>query len=266
MQIKFIGMFLLLIGLVANAQAITDLQTEIKQKYEIRIVKPYGDLGDPHYVDDDDFKSFLKAFLAEAEKQGLNEGDRKRFFPVEIELIIYLENWNFFDSQVCYTCADIAFEDNSIKVGHRSALAAVSFIIDHFPLEGTEEAIRLELRNQAVRQAILDKMQYIEEQGVEIESCIFLVGKCDLDRYNELDIAYSTQEQLLQGLINLEESIANGDESRSKVSIAPVVGFLVRLMWDGYYSYNRWIVDDEGKTEELIAEYMARLQADRDST
>ena len=77
-----------------------------------------------------------------------------------------------------------------------------------------------------------------------------------------LDIAYSTQEQLLQGLINLEKSITTGDENRSEITIAPFVGLGVRLIWDGYYSYNRWIVDDESETKKIIFEYMERLRTD----
>ena len=171
-------MFLLLIGSVANAQkTIEELQAEIKQTHGIRIVRSTSDLS---YVDDADFKFFLEAFLAEAEKQGLSEGDKKRFFPVRIRFKVYPENWNLFDSQVCYGCSDIAFNRNDLVIGHRSASGVVSFIIDHFPLEGTEEAAELELRNRAVRQAIMDKVQYAKEQGVKVRSCIFAVS-CDLD-------------------------------------------------------------------------------------
>ena len=262
-KIKLVSVFLLLgcvlIGSVANAKTIEELQTEIKQKHGIRILKSSGDPGKSWHIGDVDFTAFLEVFLAEAEKQGLNEGDKKRFFPVKIKFRVYPENWNPFDQQVCYICSDVAFSENNIDVGHESASGVISFIIEHFPLEGTEEAAELELRNQAVRQAAMDKIRYIKGRGVDVQSCLFVDGLCDLD--DESDIAYSTQEKLLQGLINLEEAIKNGDEDRSEVNIIPFMG-----IWSWTDSkkqlYDRWFVDDESKTENLILEYMEQLRID----
>ena len=107
-------------------------------------------------------------------------------------------------STVSYTGPDVAFYENDIKAGHKSSAGTVSFIIKHFPLEGTEEAAELDLRNWAVRKAIMDKIQYIRRQGVKVKSCPFL-NDCNLN--DELDIAYSTQEKLLQGLINLAKAV-----------------------------------------------------------
>ena len=262
MKIKFISMFIL-IGSVANANTIRELQTEIEQKHGIEIIKSYARPVDSWYVDDADFKSFLKAFLVEAEKQGLNEGNKKRFFPVRIRFVLYPENWLSMASNVCLVCSDVGFKSNNsnIHVGHRSASGGVSFIIEHFPLEGTEEAAELELRNRAVRQAAMDKIRYIKEQGVEVQSCLFAEGSCDLD--DESDIDYGTQEELLKGLINLAKAIKNGDENRSKVNIVPFAPWDWYLEdWDGYQSWNRWLVDDENETENLISEYMERLRID----
>ena len=79
--------------------------------------------------------------MVEAEQQGLSEGDRKRFFPVEMQIHVLPENWNPLDDRVSYFGSDVGWSNSGIHVGHKSASGAVAFIIKHFPLEGTKEAL-----------------------------------------------------------------------------------------------------------------------------
>ena len=256
------GGALFLAGLPGNSfaaatnSAITELQTEIRQKHGLEVLRSTVDPSRATYTKDSGFKFFLESFLDEAEKQALSEGDRKRFLPVKIDIIVNKENWNPFGPGTAYLRPDIGFSgNNAIEVGHRSAKAFVAFIIDRFPLEGTKEAAELDLRNKAVRRAIMDKVRYINSQGVEVRSCGVLAMLCALK--DETDLVYSGQERLLQGLVNLAEAVENGSETRRKVNITVVPWF-----WQDSedQTYNRWIENDERKTENLILKYMELLE------
>ena len=114
----------------------------------------------------------------------------------------------------------------------------------------------MKLRNRAVRQAIMDNIQYIKGKGIEVISLDFgLLYYLDA----KWIIAYSTQEQLLQGLINLAKDIENGNESRVTINITND-SWVLRNSDD--QPWNRWFRGDERETENLILEYMARLRAD----
>ena len=240
---------------IADAQTPANLQTEIKNKHGIHIVKSRAKPDSSAYLNEGSFNYFLTAFLNSAEQKELSKGDEKRFFPVRIKIRVYPENWNPLNLAVSYLGPDLAFDGNTLKVGHKSAEETVSFLITHFPLENNEEALELNLRNQAIRQAIIDKIKYARENGITVKSCSFSASFCSLKE--EADIAYSTQEKLLQGLINLEKAIDSGEETRTTVRIT-----LLPWFWEGSQgqSWNRWFENDEQETENLILDYMFQLQ------
>ena len=69
MKIK-LGIFLL--SSLANAQTITQLQTEITQKHGIEVIKPlYSEPGDSYYINDSAFRFFLEAFFGRSGKTGI---------------------------------------------------------------------------------------------------------------------------------------------------------------------------------------------------
>lgn len=262
MKNKCFGLFLL-ISSVANAQTVKNLQKEIIERHGIEIIRPYGEHSDAYVIGDIGLEIFMGAFLVEAEKQRLSEGDRKRFFPVKMKIQVYPENWfppglggRRTTPWVSDDGPDVGFHADGIKAGHESASATVSFIIKHFPLEGTNEA----LRGWATMQAIMDKIQHIKEQGVRIESCSFstpsfIPSNCSISDVGR--IAYETREKLLQGLINVAKAIEKGEEIRSAINITDVP-WLKQDSNDQLW--NKWLIDDESETENLILEYMERLR------
>lgn len=251
-----------------EAKTISDLQDELYAAYNVNVVRS----NTPEHlrnvnVTDEDFHFFLRTFLNEAKKQDLAIGERKRFFPVQIDIQVVPENRH---SGLRYASSylqnDVELYNNKLFVGHRSAAGAVKFVIERFPLEGTREALEMYLRNKATRQAIMDLIADIKSKGVFVESCIFAAHICSLNSPH--DIAYPTQEQLLQGLINLRASVESGEETRSIVNIEK--DYVVRLPIPKRFfpvipvrsvSWNRWFVDDEELTQEMIFEYMKKLNS-----
>ena len=164
---------------------------------------------------------------------------------------------------------------SEFEVGHRSAAETVSHLIELFPLQGTDEAVEMALRDRATKAAIVDKLQEIKAWDVDVRSCFGSIrSSCIIGR--ESDIAYIVQEKLLQGLVNLAHDLENGEESRPSVSISDLSW--LRYWWRRselftqmpleqsrlrrYRSWNSWLRGDEGETEELILEYMERLRGE----
>ncbi len=249
----------LLVLSVANAEtkSVGALEADVKSKYGITIKKNHADRDDAWYVNDAAYLFFLDNFIAQAERQSLSQDGKKRFFPVELPLSVYPENWSHFDSTVSYIGSDIGFDDNSMHAGHKSARGAVQFIIANFPLEGTEEAFELGLRNLAVRTAIIDIVRDLASKGVDARSCNFsdYSALCYIEKMG--DIAYDSQERLLQGLLNLQSAVDGGKEVRSRVNVTPLSWY-----WQDKddRSWNRWFINDEKITRNKIEEYMNRLR------
>jgi len=234
-----------------------DLKREIQSKYGIAVLSVGGNYDKSNYVSYKMYRFFFDNFIAQAKKLGLNVDGKKRFFPVEMPLIVYPENWDSRNSNVSYFGPDIGFDDKgNMRAGHKSARGAVRFIMENFPLEGTKEAAELELRNLAVRTAIMDIIQVLADKGVDVQSCIFSVSV--LCSINSMDyIAYNSQEKLLQGLLNLQADVDSGKEVGSLVNVAATYWPLLEI---DERPWNRWFVNDEKTTRNKIVEYMDRLR------
>ena len=242
----------------SNEWGAIEWKREIQQEYGIEVQSE---------VNHRDFLFFLRNFLYEADRMGLNDRGRKRFFPVSIIIRVHPGAVIKFKPNVHFMLGE-----NEIIAEHRSALATVSFIIRHFPLEGTEEARQLELRSGAINQAIRDKMRELERMGIDINySCTFFTGCQKYSLVSErphnpnrrtLDnsaIIYHEQEKLLQGLVNLVNDVEGGYESRREIDIIPHICFAVPYYFGCRPWNRRFTKQDEHETEELIREYIDQI-------
>ena len=248
-------------------QSIEELQDEIRARHGVDVDRAEflsrtrrGQTYDS--INNAVFGHFLRDFLDEAQKRSLSPDGVKRYSPFPLSITVVPEG----SSPVTDSRNRIArgvfiqFSGQGFTVGHRSASAAVSFLVERFPLRTTREAADTAMRNCAVRRAIVDNLGYIEdEMGVEVDSCEFSSNGCTLE--DEADIRYATQEKLLQGLVGLRRDIESGDEIRSEITMVSVfyhwMGGAQYRHWDNS-SWSSWIWSvngDEDRVEGLIQEH-----------
>lgn len=231
---------------------------EIKLEYGLTIMTSEDATDSPWQMSESGWLSFLDSFQIEARAQKLNVNEKRRFFPVEFFLRVFPETQD--KSYYSYfRTSRVGWDGNSLWVGHRSSAELISFLIENFPLEGTGQALQLELRNRAVRKAIMDKLGFFQGRDIDVYTCSFSAHRCVIKTEN--DIAYSTQEQFLQGLVNLEDAVEKGQEYRSRVEITSVPWIFQN---EFQRSWDLWSIEDEKKVSRVIKRYMTSMNMNHD--
>ena len=162
-------------------------------------------------IHDLDYRRFLLDFLLQAERLGLSTEDSRRFIPFDFH--VGVEGRRPAGQIVIHDHP----EPHRLFVGYKSAVEAVSEIIDRFPLEGTPEADDMAIEYQAIRNAILDRSEYLERWGISVRACPLVAGNCQIDGLGSISrLDEGRLRLLLQGLVNVAFEL-NEEEDSSEV-------------------------------------------------
>ena len=262
-----------------EAIEIKQLKKEIQSKYDFDVEAASGDCS----ISQNSFHIFLKKFFIEAKEGELG----KRSIPFgKYKYIKVYPNWRNcknFSTNIFGKPRIQILKTNVIGVRWDSASSLIRFL-KRFPLEGTDEAFRLQLRNMAVKQAIQDIFKDMEQVCGKVFMLKNTIDNADF--YSSKDshsIYYPTQEKLLQGLLNHLPSIKEKcQQKKSSPHIIEITNQLLhpyKAVWtlkfsNGYY-YDKWnlqikfpkeewvsidYIDDETNTEKVISQYMEKLK------
>jgi hypothetical protein len=233
-------------------EKIKKFEEEIKTKFGIEISKndSLARTSRSNYL------SFLSAFKERAIELKLEDV----FIPTLIKISVKEENWNMFDSHPFK--ADIECIKNCMNVGHRSATETVDKFVELFAKKGTQKAQELDIRNKAVRRAILEKMRFLKDSNVSVRTFFFTVDATDLDT-DLTNLDYFRQELLLQGLINLEKRVKAKKESRAVILLCTIKAE------DSWEECDKWgWADDWAKDAEIrrYIEIIKKEESDKEAS
>lgn len=220
------GLIALPTSLLANANnEIQELEARIKREFNINVEssRTWG-FGEAEYQR---YTNFLQSFIREANRRGL--GRRVQPAPVR------------------YVIGEVAANNGSVVAIDRfEPRRLIQHIESNFPPEGSPAAERLLDRNRSVRKAIMDRLEALKALGFGTirASHHFSARPAGLD--TEEDIGYFRQEDLLRGLMRLEnlthagriryrEHIAISDTPTPEIGLDSLLAWVVENPLNPYY-------------------------------